>query len=86
MGVVVIGNVAHVVIDGPRGVHKLFVRDFGEDLVEMALDLVGWVRIVESPHHHRHETYLAVPDPTGLVFEVALGEDGRLAEFALPVH
>jgi hypothetical protein len=86
MGVVVIGNVAHVVIDGPRGVHKLFVRDFGQNLVEVALYLVGWIGIVRSPDHHRHEAYLTVPDPTGFVFEVALGEDGRLAEFTLPGH
>jgi hypothetical protein len=84
--VVVVGDVAHVVIDGPGGVDKLFVRDFGEDLVEVALHLIGRVRIVRSPDNHRHEAYLTVPDPTGLVFEVALGEDGRLAEFTPPVH
>ena len=86
MRVVVIGDVAHVIIDGPGGVHKLFVRDFGQNLVEVALYLVGWIGIVCSPDHHRHEAYLTVPDPTGLVFEVALGEDGRLAEFTLPGH
>jgi hypothetical protein len=84
--VVVVGNIAHVVIDGPGGIYKLFVRDFGEDLVEVALDLIGRLRIVRSPDDHRHEAYLAVPDPTGLVFEVALGEDGRLAEFTLSAH
>jgi hypothetical protein len=84
--VIVIGDIAHVIIDGPGGVHKLFVRYFGEDLVEVALHLIGRVGIVRSPNHHRHEAYLAVPDPTGLVFEVALGEDDRLAEFTLPTH
>lgn len=86
MGVVVVGNIPHVVIDRPGGVHKLFVRHFGEHLVEVALYLIWRVGIVRSPDHHRHETYLAVPDPTRLVFEVALGEDGRLAEFTPPVH
>jgi hypothetical protein len=86
MRVVVIGNVAHVVIDGPGGVHKLFVRHFGEDLVQVALHLIGRVGIVRSPDHHRYQAYLAVPDPARLVFEVSLGEDGRLAEFTLPVH
>jgi hypothetical protein len=84
--VVVVGDVAHVVIDRPGGVNKLFVRDFGENLVEVALDFLGRVRIVRSPDDHRHKTYFAVPDPTCLVFEVALGEDGRLAEFTLPAH
>jgi hypothetical protein len=84
--VIVVGNIAHVVIDGPRSIHKLFVRDFGEDLVEVAFNLLGRVRIVRSPNDHRHEANLAVPDPTGLVLEVALGEDGRLAEFTLPAH
>jgi hypothetical protein len=84
--VVVVGDVAHMVVDGPGGVDKLLVRYFGEDLVEVALDLLGRVWIVGPPHNHGHEAYLTVPDPTGLVFEVALGEDGRLAEFTLPAH
>jgi hypothetical protein len=84
--VVVVGNVAHVVVDGPGGVHKLLVGNFGEYLMEMTLHLIGRVGIVGSPDDHRHEADLTVPDPTGLVFEVALGEDGRLAEFTLPVH
>jgi hypothetical protein len=84
--VVVIGDVAHVVIDGPGSIHKLFVRHFSQDPVEVALHLVGRIGIVRSPDHHRDEAYLTVPDPTGLVFEVALSEDGRLAEFTLSVH
>jgi hypothetical protein len=84
--VIVVGDIAHVVIDGPGGVHELLVRDLGEYLVEVALYLLGRVRVVRPPHDHGHETYLAVPDPTGLVFEVALGEDGRLAEFTLSTH
>jgi hypothetical protein len=84
--VIVVGDVAHVVIDGPGGVDKLLIRDFGEDPVEVPLDFIGRIRIVRSPHDHRHEAYFAVPDPTRLVFEVALGEDGRLAKFTLPAH
>ena len=86
MRVVVLRDVAHMVIDAPRRVDELFVRDFRQNLVEVALYLVGWIGIVRSPDHHRHEAYLTVPDPTGFVFEVALGEDGRLAEFTLPGH
>jgi hypothetical protein len=84
--VVVVGDVAHVVIDGPGGIHKLFIRHCSENLVEVSLHLIGRVGIVGSPHHHRHEAYLAVSNPTDLVFEVALGEDSRLAEFTLSVH
>jgi hypothetical protein len=84
--VVVVRNVAHVVVDGPGGVDELFVRYLGEHLMEVALDLIGRVGIVGSPDNHRHEADLAVPDPTRLVFEVALGEDGRLAEFTLSAH
>jgi hypothetical protein len=84
--VVVVGNIAHVVIDGPGSVHELFVGDFGENLVKVAFHLLGRVGIVDSPDHHRHEAYLAISDPTRLVLEVALGEDGRLAEFTLSVH
>jgi hypothetical protein len=84
--VVVVGDVAHVVIDGPGSVHELFVGYLGENLMEVALHVIGRVGIVCSPDDHRHEADLAVPDPTRLVFEVSLGEDGRLAEFTLRVH
>jgi hypothetical protein len=54
--------------------------------MEMAFHVLGRFGIVGSPDDHRHKAYLAVPDPTRLVFEVALREDCRLAEFTLPVH
>ena len=86
MRVVMIGDVAHVIVDRPGGVDELIVSDLGENLVKMAFDVVGWRRVVHSPDNHRHETDFAVANPTRLVFEVALREDCRLAEFTLPVH
>lgn len=86
MRVIVLGDVAHVVVDGPRGVHELLISDFGEDLMEVSAHLVGGQCVVHTPDHHRHEADLAVRDPTDLVFVVALGEDGRLAELAGPAH
>jgi hypothetical protein len=81
-----IGDVAHVIVDGPGGVYKLVVRDLGEDLMEVALDVVGRRCVVHSPDNHRHQTDFAVTNPTRLVFEVSLGEDGRLTEFANVAH
>ena len=79
-------DVAHVVVDAPSGVDELLVRPPPPGLVEVALHVVGGQRGVSAPHHHRHEADLAVRDPADLIFEVALGEDGRLAELAVPAH
>jgi hypothetical protein len=84
--VVVVRNVAHVIIDGPGGVHELVVRYLGKDLMEVTLNVVGRHRVMYAPHDHRNETDFAVANPTGLVFEVALGEDGRLTELATVAH
>jgi hypothetical protein len=75
-----------VVVDGPGGVDELVVGDLGKDLVQVPFDVVGWRRVVYSPNDHRHETDLAVANPTRLVFEVALGKDGRLTKFAHVAH
>jgi hypothetical protein len=81
-----VGDVTHVIVDRPGGVDELVVRDLGEDLMEVALDIVGWRSVVYSPDDHWHETDFAVTNPTRLVFEVALREDGRLTEFATVAH
>lgn len=86
MRVVVVGDVAHMIVDRPSGVDELVVRDLGEDLMEMALDIVRWRSVVHAPDDHRYETDFAVTNPTRLVFKVALSEDGRLTEFATVAH
>jgi hypothetical protein len=84
--VVVVGDVAHVIIDRPGSIDELVVRDFSEDLMKVAFDVVGWYGVVHSPDNHRYETDFAVTDPARLVFEVALREDSRLAELANVAH
>jgi hypothetical protein len=54
--------------------------------MQVALDIVRWCSVMHAPHDHRHETDFAVTNPTRLVFEVALREDGRLTEFATVAH
>ena len=84
--VVVVRDVAHVVVDRPARVFELFVGDAGERVVEVTLDLIGGNGVVHPPHDHGHEAYLAVTDPTRLVFEVALRDNRRLAQLAGTAH
>jgi hypothetical protein len=84
--VVVVGDVAHVVIDRPARLFELFVSDTSERIVKVTLDVLGGIGVVHSPHNHGHQTYLAVTNPAGLVFEVALRDDRRLAQLAGTAH
>jgi hypothetical protein len=80
--VVVVGDVAHVVVDRPRCRVELLVGDGAQDLVQVRLDVLGGLGVVHAPHDHGHETYLAVTDPTDVVFEVALRHDRGFTQFA----
>ena len=67
-------------------VSELQIGDGAEHLVEVALHLLGRRGVVLAPHDHRHEADLAVTDPARLVLEVALRDDGRLAQLAGVAH
>lgn len=86
MGVIVIGDVPHVIINRPRRGGKLHVGDERERVVKLTLYFWRRSRVVNSPHHHRHQADLAVGDPTRLIFVVTLGDDRGLAEFAAFAH
>jgi len=84
--VVMIGDVAHVVINGPGRLSELGRGDDAERVMEMALDLGRGRGVVHAPDNHRHEANLAVTNPTSVVFEVTLGDDGCLTKFAAVAH
>ena len=86
MRVVMIGDVAHVVINGPGRFSELDRRDEAERVMEMALDLGRGRGVVHAPDNHGHEAYLAVTNPTGVVFEVTLSDDGCYTKFAAIAH
>jgi hypothetical protein len=62
------------------------LSDHAQDVVKVTLYVVGRRGVVLSPDDHRYEADLAVAHPTDLVLEVALGDDGRLAEVAAVTH
>ncbi len=86
MRVVVVGDVAHVVVEGPLALADLAVRDDDEPDPHPFTLFLGGRGAVFSPYDHRHETDLAVGDPAEFVLEVARRDDGRLAEFADLAH
>ncbi len=83
---VVVGNVAHVVVDGPRRVDELFVGDAAQRVVKAALHVLGRLGIVHPPDDHGHETDLTVTNPAALILEVALRDDSSFAELAVSAH
>jgi hypothetical protein len=78
--VVVVGDVAHVIIDRPGSIDELVVRDFSEDLMKVAFDVVGWYGVVHSPDNHRYETDFAVTNPARLVFAASQSSQTSLTE------
>lgn len=86
MRVIVIGNVAHVVVNGPWRLSELGVGHVAKRVMEVTLDFGRRRCVVYSPHDHRYEANLAVTNPTGVVFEVTLGHDGRFAKLAAVAH
>ena len=82
MRVVVVGNIAHVVVDGPVAGPELAVRDNRQSRVELALDLDGRRVDVRPPHHHRHQADFAVSDPAEVVVKVSRRQRRGFTEIA----
>ena len=80
MGVVVIGDIAHVIINVPLPHAELPVSDDRESRAQGVAHFVTGVRVVDAPHDHRHQTNGAVGDPAQLVRKVPRGEHRRFAE------
>lgn len=80
MSVVVIGDVAHVIVNPPLAHTELLVGDEREGGVQNATYLVTGLRVVVAPHHHRYEADRAVGDPALVVLVVARREHRRFAE------
>ena len=83
MGVIVIGNVTHVVVHLPAALPQYGVGHGGEELVQGRLDLGWWRSVVDAPHDHRHETNFTVGNPAEIVFVVPLGYGRGFAEVAV---
>lgn len=83
MGVVMIRDITHVIVEVPLARSKLLVGNEGELLLQRRFYLDPRCGVVYSPHDHRHDTNRAVGDPTEIVVEVARGDDGRLTERTL---
>jgi hypothetical protein len=86
MGVIMVRDIAHVVVDGPARVDELLLRDAREHFKKVAFHVIGRFGIVHTPHDHRHEADLAVTDPARLVFEVSLRYDRGFTELAAVAH
>ena len=80
MRVIVIGNIAHVVVNFPTSRPQNFVSDHRELGVQESFDLVAWKWVVNTPHNHGNETNLTISNPTHLVIDVARGDERRFAE------
>ncbi len=86
MGVVVVGDVAHVVIDRPLTDPEFTVGHRRESFVELSFQILRWRGVVVAPHHHGHEAYLAVRDPAEIVLDVTRRDHRRLAELTIAAH
>ena len=83
MGVVVIGDVAHVIIKGPLPRAQLPIGHESQPVAQLIANVVGRGRVMLAPDDHRHETDLAVRDPAVGILEVARRNDRRFAEIAV---
>ena len=82
MGVVVVRNPAHVVVD--VAVDGQLIRRHPNQLILHVRQLVGRRRFpVLAPNDHRYEADLAVGNPADLVFMEPFCEPGSLAELAV---
>ena len=82
MGVVVVRDVAHVVVDVVVEVEVL-LDDHREASVEHLLHVRRGVGIVDLPHDHRDGADLALRDPAELVLVEPGGDVSGLAEVAV---
>jgi hypothetical protein len=79
VGVVVVGDVAHVVIDVVL-VIEVGTYDKGETFVEHGLHLMGRLGIVLLPDDHRDCADLALGDPALIILVEPLGEASGFTE------
>lgn len=86
MSVVVVGNVAHVVVERPLALPELLIGHLGEGGHKPFLHRIRGRSVVRSPHHHGHEADLAVGNPAEFVFKIARRNDRTLAEIAAVAH
>jgi len=82
MGVIVVGDVAHVVVDVMLELemhrhHHLELR------MHVCLHVIGRRGIVFTPHHHRHCADLAFGNPTHVVLMEPWRDSGGFAEIAI---
>jgi hypothetical protein len=84
--VVVVGDVAHVIVECPLTLTQLRIGHLGEGHDELFLHLVRRRGVVVSPHDHGDEADLTVGDPTELVLEVTSRDDRSLTEIAALTH
>lgn len=80
VGVVVIRNIAHVIVEVPLARAELLVGDEGKLFVQCRLDGVARCGVVDTPNDHRHHADRAVGDPTVFVVVVARRDDRRFTE------
>ena len=84
--VVVIGDVAHVIVERPLALAQLAISDSTKQYSHLVALIFGRRGAVCAPHDHRYLANLAVGNPTQFVFEVARGDDRRFAKIAAVVH
>jgi len=72
VGVIVIRDVPHVVIDVPLFAFKFGDSNLAKELVEQLFDFFLWVVVMISPHHHWNNTNGAVRNPAEFVLEITL--------------
>ncbi len=81
VGVVVVGDVAHVVVDV-----ALAAENAGGDLAQQRVHvghvLGGRLGAVVAPHHHGHVADVALGDPADVVLVVPGRDPGRPAQVA----
>lgn len=86
MSVVVVGDIAHVIVERPPALPQLLIGHLGEGGDQMGPYPNGGRRVVRSPHHHGHETDFTVRNPTEVVLKVSRRDDRTFAEIAAAPH
>jgi hypothetical protein len=82
VGVEVVRDVPHVLVDAIAVLAEPFVSDDAQHREQVRTDVVGWIVPVLAPHDHGDLADLAVRDPAPVVFEVPGRESLRLTEIA----
>ena len=86
MGMVVIRDISHVVINTPLARTQLAVSNCSECLEQRVLNFWWWYRVVLPPYNHWHQADLAVGNPTQFVIEIPRRDDRRRTEGAATAH